>query len=136
MKHIAGIACWLGLLGAILLYNNYISYKRLQCIDHNIKGFSLRFVSVDPQERAQQLVNAKLNALTQSDYSFLFGCRFYENDKLTKFIYDYPMSDDVYFQDLDSTIERIKNNKWAMDNKVFKEYDIEKYEYKNACSFC
>lgn len=111
MKHITEFIVFLGLLGAVVFCNNYASYKKLQCIDHNTKGFSLRFVSIDKQERAQQLIDAKLNALTKSDYSFFFGCRFYENDKLTKFVYDYPMSDDVYFQDLDSTIERIKKHR-------------------------
>jgi hypothetical protein len=107
MKHITEFIVFLGLLGAVVFCNNYASYKKLQCIDHNTKGFSLRFVSTDKQERAQQLMDAKLNALTKSDYSFFFGCRFYENDKLIKFVYDYPMTDEEYWNDWNSIVKRI-----------------------------
>ena len=52
-------------------------------------------------------MDAKLNALTKSDYSFFFGCRFYENDKLIKFVYDYPMTDEEYWNDWNSIVKRI-----------------------------
>ena len=91
--------------------SNYMSYKKLQCLDHNTKGFALRSISADATVRAKQLIDAKQEAIQKSDYSILFGCRIYENGKLTKFTYDYPMTDDAFYSDYDSTIKLIEQTK-------------------------
>lgn len=98
----------IGVLVICMWANNYVSYKKLQCLDHNFKGFALRFVPADVTMRRQEMINAKRDAIIKSDYSILFGCRIYENGKLTKFTYDYPMTDDAFYADYDNTLKRIQ----------------------------
>lgn len=108
MKNIFKISIFV-LIGLVVCVgvNRYMSYKISQCLDHNAKGFALRFVPADKAERHQTLVNAKVDAVMKSDYSLIFGCRFYEDGKLTKFVYEYPMTDEAFSKDYTSIIEKI-----------------------------
>lgn len=108
----------IGFLVICMCANNYMSYKKLQCLDHNYKGFALRFISADANIRRQQLIDAMQDAITKSDYSMLFGCRIYERGKLTRFTYDYPMTDEAFYEDYDATLQEIERAKTTSAGKI------------------
>lgn len=112
MKNIIKLcACVCVLLSLVAILNNYITYKRLQCVDHNTKGYILRFVPSDEYKFNQRRIEAKIDAIARSNYSLLYGCRIYENGKLTKFVYEYPMTDEAFSKDYTQIIETVNEYK-------------------------